>query len=198
MFEKAAVNITRRMAEENMIEKGQEEYYIYAIVTQGEQLVTISTILLISLFIDEFVPTVMFLVFFLSLRKRTGGYHFKSFIRCYIGTVVTYVIVVYISRVLISHFYILLFILLLSICIIGVIGTVNHPNMHMNIEELAESKRAARISVLLESTIIFFAYLMGVNITCIGIMAVAVILCAILLCLAKIVKQEVKENEENQ
>lgn len=197
MFEKIAANMAKHMAEENLIEKEQEEYYSYAIVTQSEQFLTIGTILLISLFIDELVSTLFFLMFFLSLRKRTGGYHFKSFKWCYIGTVATYIAIINLNHNLKNYSYILLFALLLSIGVIGLIGTVNHPNMHMNIEELTESKKAARTLVLLEGSSIFFLYLMDANFTCIGSMSIAVILCAILLCAAKIVKQEVKENEEN-
>lgn len=148
--------------------------------------------------IGQFHLTVLFLLYFLSLRKHTGGYHSNSFVRCYIGTVVTCLALICVNKILIKHIFVLVFLLLVSIGIIGIIGTVNHPNMHMKKKELAGSKRAARLSVLAEGISIFLLYLMDVSITCIGAMSVAVILCAILLCLAKIIKQEVVESEENQ
>ena len=197
MFERIAANIAKQMTEERLIGKEQEVYYIYAIVTYAEQLITVGTILLISLFIDEFVPTLFFLLFFLLLRKRTGGYHFNSFMGCYIGTVATYIIIINLNTIIVKHPYILLIALFLSIAIIGLIGTVNHPNMHMNMEELAGSKKAARILTLIEGSIIYLLYIMGADMICISSMSVAVVLCAILLCAAKIVKQEVKENEED-
>ena len=80
---------------------------------------------------------------------------------------------------------------------IGIIGTVNHPNIHMDSEELAESKRQARIIVLLEGSIIYGCVLLGADMIFISYMAIAVILCAALLCISKILKQEVKEDEES-
>lgn len=197
MIEKIAANMAGQMIEQKLIDKEQEEYYIYSIVTHAEQLITVGTIFLISLFIDAFVPTLLFLLFFLSLRKRTGGYHFNSFEWCYIGTVATYIAIISLNNVIANYLNILFVVLLLSIGIIGLIGTVNHPNMHMNIAELSESKKAARILVMLEGGIIYFLYIMDANKICICAMSIAVILCAVLLCVAKMVKQEVKGNEED-
>ena len=84
----------------------------------------------------------------------------------------------------------------LSVIFIEIVGTVNHPNMKMNPEELMESKKAARIIGLLEGSIICSCILLGVDRIFISYMAIAVILCAALLCIAKIRKQEVKEDEK--
>ena len=75
-------------------------------------------------------------------------------------------------------------------------GTVNHPNMHMNSEELIESKKLARLLVLLEVSIILGCVLLGAGMIYTSYMAIAVILCAALLFISKILKQEVRENEE--
>lgn len=86
-------------------------------------------------------------------------------------------------------------ILVIAITGIGLIGTVNHPNMHMTSEELMESKKSARTIVLLEGCIILGCVLLDADMVYISYMAIAVILCAALLCIAKIFKQEVRENE---
>lgn len=87
--------------------------------------------------------------------------------------------------------------LLVAICIVEVIGTVNHPNIHMDAVELSESKRAARILCAVEVCVIYTFTLLGADMMYVCHMAVAVILCAVLLLIAKILKQEVKRNEEN-
>lgn len=191
MIEKIAANVVGQMTAERLIDKDQKDYYVYAIIYHAEQLITVGTILLISWFVNEIVPTLFFLLFFLSLRKRTGGYHFKSFSQCYIGTIVIYIVIVGLNSILIGYTNILFIVLLLSIGVIGWIGTVNHPDAHMNMEELSESKKAARILVSLQGSVIFFWYLMDANSSCINYMSIAVILCAILLCVAKITRQEV-------
>lgn len=75
-------------------------------------------------------------------------------------------------------------------------GTANHPNIHMNTEELMESKKLARLIVLLEVSIILGCVLLGASMIYISYMAIAVILCVALLYISKILKQEVTENEK--
>lgn len=81
MIEKMAMGLVDQMAEEKMIDKEAEEYYVYTLVSLMEKFITIGTILLISVLIEKLVPTAFFLLFFLSLRKRTGGYHMNTFLR---------------------------------------------------------------------------------------------------------------------
>ena len=149
-----------------------------------------------SIAVQKFLPTLFFLIFFLGLRKRTGGYHLDKFNQCYLASILSYLAILGISTSLASYPLWLLGMLLLAMLGIGIIGTVNHPNMHMDSAELVESKKEARIILLLEGSIIYCCVLLGADMVFISYMAIAVILCAALLCIAKILKQEVKENEE--
>ena len=79
-----------------------------------------------------------------------------------------------------------------AVLVIGVIGTVNHPNMDMDKDELQESKKAARLCVLLEAAVIAALIALKINDLYVSYMSLAVILCASLLCVAKVMKQEVK------
>lgn len=63
-----------------------------------------------------------------------------KFYKCYLATVVSYLVIVIISARLSEHPQWLFAILVIAITGIGLIGTVNHPNMHMTSEELMESK----------------------------------------------------------
>ena len=58
---------------------------------------TVGSIIVISLAFHKLFPTIFFLVFFLELRKRTGGYHLDKFYICYLATVVSYLVIVIIS-----------------------------------------------------------------------------------------------------
>lgn len=197
MIQKFAIGLVRQMAEEKIIEKKYEEYYGYVLISMVEKVITVGTILLISLVARMFIPTIFFLIFLLSLRKRTGGYHLNSFCQCYLGTVLTYLGILKINQILVNNQKLLLGMLLISMCVIEIIGTVNHPDIHMDLKELAESKKAARLLVLIAGGVIFFLFRLGADIVYVGYMASAVILCATLLCIAKIIKQEVRESEES-
>jgi len=113
--------------------------------------------------------------------------------RHYLASIVSYLVIVIISEKLSEHPQWLFAIVLLAITGIGLIGTANHPNMHMTSDELMESKKSARTIVLLEGCIILGCVLLDADMVYVSYMAIAVILCAALLCIAKIFKQEVKE-----
>lgn len=196
MIEKIAIDLVAQMTEAELIHKDMEERYVYVSICWLEKLITIGTIVVISMVFQKILPTLFFLTFFLELRKRTGGYHLNKFYQCYLATVVSYLVILVVSVKLVNYSQWLLGTLLLAMIAIGIIGTVNHPNMHMDVDELRESKKEARIIVMLEGCIIFGCILLGADMIFIGYMAIAVILCAALLCISKIIKQEVKENEE--
>lgn len=167
--------------------------YVYVFICWIEKFITVGSIIVISLMFHKLLPTIFFLVFFLELRKRTGGYHLDKFYRCYLASIVSYLVIVIISEKLSEHPQWLFAIVLLAITGIGLIGTANHPNMHMTSDELMESKKSARTIVLLEGCIILGCVLLDADMVYVSYMAIAVILCAALLCIAKIFKQEVKE-----
>lgn len=196
MIEKIANSLVNQMIEEKLIDQNITEQYVYVLISWLEKFFTVGTIVLISIAVQKFLQTLLFLLFFLVLRKRTGGYHLDKFYQCYFATIFSYLIILGMCSCLVKYLELLFGILSLSICVIGMIGTVNHPNMHMNSEELTESKSAARAIVFLEGSIIYGCVLLGVDMGFVGYMAMAVILCATLLCIAKILKQEVKYNEE--
>lgn len=192
MIERMALKIVNQMEMQKIISKSNCEYYEYALIAMVENAVTVGTMLLLGIVFGKFLQTVCFLMFFLSLRKRTGGFHADKFWQCYLGTVITYIAVIQIVPMLCRNPVVMFGMLSLAILLICVIGTVNHPNMDMNKSELQESKKAARLLVLMEVMIIAALVYLKADILYIGYMSVAVILCAFLMCLAKIIKQEVR------
>lgn len=197
MIEKLTNELVSQMTEAKLIDEELEEYYVYVLISWIEKFITVGTIILISVAIHKLLPTMFFLIFFFALRKRTGGYHLNKFYQCYLATVASYISILGMSSVL-ANYPILLYVMLLwAIGIIEIIGTVNHPNMHMDSEELTELKASARIITLLEGAAICCFTILEADMVFISYMAIAVILCAALLCIAKITKQEVKLHEES-
>lgn len=192
MVEKMAAKLVQQMEEEGLISKSASEHYEYALITLAERFITVGTIVLIGLICKRIVPTVYFLFFFLSLRKRTGGYHADKFWQCYLGTIITYIALAEVTVILSEYPMVMYVLLFLSVVLIEIIGTVNHPNMDMDADELREAKKAARLLTLLEIMIILVFLTLDINRIFVSYMSTAIILCATLLCLAKIIKQEVK------
>lgn len=191
MIEKMALKIINQMEIEKIISKSSCEYYEYALIGMVEHAITVGTMLLLGLVFRQFLPTLCFIVFFLSLRKRTGGFHAEKFWQCYLETVIIFSVLIQIVPILSRYPAVMYAMLFLAIVLIFIMGTINHPNIDMNTNELQKSKKAARLVVLMEVMIIAILIYLRVDILYIGYMSAAVILCAFLMCLAKIIKQEV-------
>ena len=107
-------------------------------------------------------------------------------------TVILYIMIMQVAAVLSQNPIAIYVMLPFAALVIGVIGTVNHPNMDMDKNELQESKKAARLCVLLEVSVIAAFIALKINDLYVSYMSLAIILCASLLCVAKVMKQEVK------
>lgn len=192
MVEKMVLKLVNRMERENIIEKTNREYYEYALITMTEHMIAVGSKLVIGILFKQFVPTIIFLIFFLSLRKRTGGYHADKFWQCYLLTMTTYIGVIQFAFAFSEKPIIMYKILVLAVLAIEFIGTVNHPNIDMDKAELQETKKAARLLVLIESAVITASVVLEINQLYVSYMSIAIILCSFLMCIAKILKQEVK------
>lgn len=192
MIEKMVLSLVSQMESKKMIDSADKEQYEYALVSMTERTITVGTMLLIGLVFNQFISTICFLVFFLSLRKRTGGYHADKFWQCYLMTVIIYIAIIQVAAVLSENLFTVYVMLSFAVLVIGAIGTVNHPNMDMDKDELLESKKAARLCVLMEVLVIVALIALKINDLYVSYMSLAVILCASLLCVAKVMKQEVK------
>lgn len=194
MITRAVEYLVNQLIDNDMIEETQREDYYYSLECFLEGVVTTTSILILALCFQNLLPTITFLIFFFSLRKRTGGFHLDTFKGCYIGTLVLYVCVSILSIIIVNKMIFLACLTISAYIFILMIGTVNHPNMDMSREELEAAKVSSRLMVSLLMILIVFLWWIGIDIEIIVYMCMAVILCGSLLLLAKIIKQEVKTN----
>lgn len=196
MVEMLANAIADQMEEERILQPEMKEHYVYALITTIEKWITSLSILCIGVIFKQVLPMSLFLLFFLSLRKRTGGYHADSFFQCYLGSLAISISVIYLSPLFVNHLKVVYGLLVCSIATIALIGTVNHPNLALDASELQESKKAARYLLGLECMVLMAAIVLQIKELFVCYMSFAIILCAILLCLAKLLKQEVHLHEK--
>ena len=175
-----------------MIEKSERDYYEYVLIMMAERIIAVGTMLIVGVIFKQFLPTVTFLIFFLSLRKRTGGYHADKFWQCYLLTIITYIGVIQAAPTLSGIPHIMYILLFFAVFVIVVIGTVNHPNIDLDENELRETKKAARVLVLIETGIIAVLTALKMNQLYVNYMSMAVVMCSSFMLLAKVTRQEVK------
>lgn len=192
MVEKIVMQLVTQMEDRKIIEKSSRDYYEYVLITLTEHIIAVGTMLIIGMLFNQFISTIIFLVFFLSLRKRTGGYHADKFWQCYLATIITYIGIIHVAVMLSEKSFIMCVTLFFAVLIIEIIGTVNHPNIDMNKDEFQENKKSARLLVLMEAAVIILLGILGINQLYVSYMSIAIILCSLLMCVAKLLKQEVK------
>lgn len=103
MIERLAYMMTDQMEEENLLVKEMKDEYVYALINIMERGITLASIFCVSLFFKQIISMGFFLIFFLSLRKRTGGYHAEKFWQCYLETVATCMVIIFLSPVVEEH-----------------------------------------------------------------------------------------------
>lgn len=195
MITKAVKYLVDQLVKKELIEEMQRDEYLYSLTCFVEGILTIGSILILAICFEKIIPTIMFLLFFFSLRRRTGGFHLNSFGSCFIGTLILYVLIVICAKyAVLERLVLVLFTVCSYVCIL-IIGTVNHPNMDMSKEELNASKTSSRLLVSMLIMLVGFLWWIEANMEIIVYMCLAIILCASLLIIAKIVKQEIRVNE---
>ena len=103
MVERMAIKLVHKLEKEQLINREDIEDYEYAMITLMERIITMGTIILIAIAYMNILPTICFLFFFLSLRKRTGGYHSDRFWKCYVVTVLVYIVIIKMAILFLEH-----------------------------------------------------------------------------------------------
>lgn len=189
MVGKITKHIVDRMIALDVIDPIDEKYYIYRLSVLTETAFIIFSLLMIALVFGRLNIMIFFLITYLGLRRYTGGVHLDSYSKCYFASVVVFSGVVYIVPALSMNKYFLL-ITLLAVLAIFVIGTVNHPNLNMDTDEVIYMKKKARICLFIVCMILIILKAFKFRETYLIASETAIIICAFFMIAAKMFKQE--------
>ncbi len=84
MVDRIERKIISELVKMKLIEREDEEIYVYGMQTLYEKVVSTLSIILITLLCNEIMAGFLFWICFKILRSCAGGYHAASFIKCYI------------------------------------------------------------------------------------------------------------------
>lgn len=192
-----ANGIVNALLEKELIARHQREEYEYALICEMESFITIGSVIILSILFGNFLQTICFLIFFLLLRKRSGGYHLNSFIGCYIGTIIVYLIVCTISNAVRDSTHLYIFSVVACVAVV-MIGAVNHPNMNYSNHEYEGAKKSSRLMLCFEMLIIVFMAIIKVDFSIIVYSLMGINVSALFLIVAKLVRQEVRPDENEK
>ena len=190
-MERIILYITNIMIEQDIIHSHEKEWCQYILEKWLLEICGYSLIILAGFINKCIIETLIFMITFLSMRKRTGGYHTERACTCMaLSFMITCSLpagLKYIQQMSdISKFIILLFISL----IIYLFAPINHPNMNMSVEEIKGNKILAYRNYLVFVFAILFSDVFGAHKVSNSIIY-GLILSSISILIAKILKQEV-------
>ena len=124
---------------------------------------SILSVLFLSLLLNATIETIVFLIAYMSLRIWSGGYHAKTYARCFLSTNLTYLAVYAISRILLTLEsvwppLILLFAANIVIFTWAPIKNKNHP---LSEKRYQHNKKIVRIQLFVYNLVfvVFFIFL---------------------------------------
>ena len=115
-------SLVNQMEKEAILKAEMREYYVYMLVVISEIWITIFSILCMSILLKKVIPTVLFLLCFIPLRRRTGGYHANKFWKCYLGTLIIYLMLNLLCSIVASHMNIVYCGFIISVFLISMMG----------------------------------------------------------------------------
>lgn len=186
-MDKVASKIVDSMLSEHIITNEERSLYIYSLQMIMEKLIGYAAIFILAIVFNLFLPTAMFMIFFGTIRKYSGGFHMSSFFSCFILSVSMYISIckVLYPRLPIFSIKSLFFLIVASIFIL-IIGAINNPNIHWDTKELEETAALTRIVTIIETGVIICMFILGCNSIYLWFMSLGVLLAALLLMIEKV------------
>jgi len=131
--------------------------YVYGIELIISTLAGLSSIIGISILCSNAIFGIVFILFFVPLRLFTGGYHAKTYSKCYFVSILSFVILLSIQHFLETKiptiFWLILF-LIAQFYIMRRAPMINR-NQEISSQKERKSKTVARIIIFVEGILVF-------------------------------------------
>lgn len=150
----------------------------------------------VGFYFHEVIHVWAFVACFFMIRNRTGGFHFDSFWKCYLGTVGLEIFVIYLVDFTDNNVIVIDLICLFVFGVILRIGAMNHKNMNYDVEEYEAIKKKARLASTGVIAVIIILKILQIIGKAVLYMEYAVIFSGIMLVLGIIVGQETDERRK--
>ncbi len=197
MVENISKSITQYFINNNIIDENQKEACEYSMHTRIMKIIFIITIMCIALIRANVIETIVFLYIALSLRRRTGGYHAKSELICFVlSIIITFVSVEMIAPAL-NNISIIFkcAIYLFSVLALLIFAPVNHPNLDMSQREIKLHRGKMENQIYILSLIIIILELLKMS-SIANLLIAGGLMVSISVVISKIIKQEVQSDEQ--
>lgn len=185
MIRQWSVKITDNMINNGIIQETDVLMYQYSVQLLIEKYIGLSLLVIIAFMLGRTIEFAFFWIFFANVRKYSGGYHCKTFVRCIMTSILTCYLSIYVCGSFVNNSVVMFILWLVSVAVIMIVGTVNNADMNWSKNEYRIIKKRARVNVLIESLAISFFLILGVDHYYIKYMVLGITVGALSIVLAK-------------
>lgn len=143
MMKRFSRQITYWLVKKEVIPKADYEIYEFGIFQLVMNVIDIISILVLALSFDEILPTICFVISFVSLRKYAGGYHASTISRCYFITITVTLLCIFCIKYVVLPSSVMLGIGLVVNTIIVLFAPVQNRNKELDDVECVIYRRKA-------------------------------------------------------
>lgn len=157
MLNQVSVKLTEKMLKRVKNIRFGIDVYVYGIEIILSTIVEIIAILVFSLCLSDIIDGLLFLLLFMSLRTFTGGYHAKTYRKCFCVTLTSFLCVLYIRNWIVNIYFdeiCYVFLILICVYIIYRAPIINERQPLSKIKIVKNGKMAA-ICLLLDVAVVF-------------------------------------------
>lgn len=199
MIHRVSVRMTLYMIRKGVGDENRYAWYVYGLEIILGKILNYSLFLLFGLCTGKLAHTLVFLLFFVLLRRFTGGYHLNKDWLCTLCSLAMLAVSLPASRYLAgAPFLSACFFVGGSAAVVFLLAPVNHPNLSLTDKELAHNRHWARLLFCIEGLAVLLCKGFGFfpEMTAMACMALAFV--SITIVLSKVTKQEVQKHEPEQ
>jgi len=148
MFLSISERITKKLADNGIIEVNNQELYRYGIQQGLTMFLNLATMLLIGIISGMLWQSITFHIIYIPLRNYAGGYHAKTPLRCYFCSIAIMLAILSVMKWAPMPNRICVVIMLLSLLCIYVLAPVADKNKPLDeVEQYVYQQRARLIAV---------------------------------------------------
>lgn len=170
-----------------LISEDKEAWFRYGLEKRVITLIILVPFTIIAVQISGFWTTLFFITSFYYLRSQTNGYHAKTHLGCFIGSILLELFFLLVIDPMLNEIRVLVLVST-DVIIVFALAPYNHPMMNLDEHEYIACKRAARIRCIQLALFCYMCVLCGMNMIAGGI-SLGCTMTSTLLILAKITER---------
>lgn len=164
MADLVAKKLTAFFIQRQVIKDDDREMYEYCFQILLMNIVNFGTIFILGILFGCIVESLLFVIGFSVIRKQAGGYHAGTPLRCYLLSIINYLIFVVLMILMQPGWIKLMNIIIIAMAFIIIwhFAPVADKNKPFCIGEYERYKRNSRLIIFLFFLLNFFAYLISI------------------------------------